>query len=305
MSAGAAWNFWKTVQTVSPRAVEDEANALFKLAIVGNPEARRRVREAFLTERATDEEREEAAAYLREFDEAPDADTARAYAFTLYPPDDPAQPLGARGENSVPLSGTVEQVAAQMIEQKPTLTVALARRFPLFRQPAANKIIRETAKVNAGVALVSALPGVLPISAIFLPASSVADVILLTKNQVVMIMRIAAAHGRKPAYTKQIKELIGTVGAALGWRTLVREVAGLVPAGVGVAIKASIAYSGTVAAGKAAYWFYHTGKKPTPEAIRTAFDESKDEAKRAVKDLRGNEPAGEPVGEPADAPAVQ
>lgn len=286
MSAGAAWNFWKTVQTVSPKTVEDEANATFKLAIVGNAEARTRLREAFLTPRATEEEREEAAAFLREYDDAPDPESARSYAFILYPPNDPAEPLGARGENSVPLSGTVEQVAAQMMEQKPTLTVALARRFPLFRAPACNKIIRETAKVNAGVALVSGLPGVLPITAIFLPVSSVADVILLTKNQIVMIMRVAAAHGRKPAYTKQVKELIGTVGAALGWRTVAREAAALVPAGIGVALKASIAYSGTVAAGRAAFWFYQTGKKPTPEAIRTAYKESEAEAKDAVDSLR-------------------
>ena len=291
MSAGAAWNFWKTVQTVSPKTVEDEANASFSLAIVGNPEARARLREAFLTEKATEEEREEAAAFVREFEEAPDTDAARSFAFILYPPNDPAEPLGARGENSVPLSGTVEQVAAQMLEQKPTLTVALARRFPLFRSPGCNKIIRETAKVNAGVALVSGLPGVLPITAIFLPVSSVADVILLTKNQIVMIMRIAAAHGRKPAYTKQIKELIGTVGAALGWRTVAREAAALVPAGIGVAIKASIAYSGTVAAGRSAYWFYQTGKKPTPEAIRAAYKESQAEAKEAVEDIRQREKA--------------
>jgi len=285
-SAGAAWNFWKTVQTVSPRTVEEEALTAFKLAIVGLPEDRARLREELLTDKATEEEREESSLYLREFDDAPEADAARSFAFILYAPSEPDEPIGARGENSVPMIGNLNQIVEKMMETNPKLTVALARRFPKFRVPACNKIIRETSKVNAGLALISGLPGILPITAIFLPVSSVADVILLTKNQIVMIMRLAAAHGRKPAYTKQVKELIGAVGTALGWRTLAREVAGLVPAGIGVALKTTIAYSGTMAAGKAALWFYQTGKKPTPEQIKEAYKESEAEASEAVKELQ-------------------
>jgi uncharacterized protein (DUF697 family) len=281
------WSFWKTVQAISPRSVEEEAEKSFKLALIGKPEDRATLKEALLTDRASAIEREDAEHHLREYDEAPEPDTARAFAFLLYP-GSAGEPIGVRGENSVPLVGSVEEIITGMLDQRPGLTVALARRLPAFRRPACNKLIREVSKVNAQIALISALPSVLPITGIILPAVSVADTILLTKNQIMLVMRLAAAHGRKPAYTKQVKELIGTVGAALGWRTLARELVGMVPAGVGVALKATIAYSGTTAIGKAALVYYQTGQKPTPEAIRAAYEESEEEAKAEVEKLRSS-----------------
>ena len=121
-------------------------------------------------------------------------------------------PLGVRGDNGVPVVGTLPEVINGMLELRPGLALALARRLPAFRLPACNAIIKATSRVNASVALISALPGILPISAIILPVSSLADVILLTKNQIMMVMRLAAAHGKKPAYTRQVKELVGHGG---------------------------------------------------------------------------------------------
>jgi len=99
-------------------------------------------------------------------------------------------------------------------------------------------------------------------------------------------MRLAAIYGQRPAYTRQIKELVGTIGAALGWRTVARELVGFVPAGVGVALKGSIAFSGTMAAGRAALFYYQTGRKPTKEAIQAAYKESEAEAKQAAQEVR-------------------
>jgi hypothetical protein len=47
-------------------------------------------------------------------------------------------------------------------------------------------------------------------------------------------------------------------------------------------MKAMIAYSGTAAVGKAALFYYQTGKKATPEQIREAFNESTEEAKNEL-----------------------
>jgi uncharacterized protein (DUF697 family) len=284
-SPGSVWGFWKTVQTISPRAIEEEASIGFRFALIGTPEQRDALKDSFLTDRATDLEREDAANHWRDFDESPDADTARGFSFVLYAAD-AGEPIGLRGKNSVPVVGNIEQIVEGVLEQRPDLAVALARRFPRFRVPACNRIIRDVSKVNAYVALISALPGVLPITGIFLPVSSMADVILLTKNQIVLVMRLAAAHGQRPAYTKQIKEMIGTVGSALGWRTLARELVGMVPAGVGVALKTSIAYSGTMAVGKSALWFYQKGKMPTKDEIRAAYSESEAEAKEVADSLQ-------------------
>ena len=298
-AVGAAWSFWKTVQTVSPKAIEEEVARSFKLALVGTPENRARFRESLLTDKATAAERDDASDYLREMDEAPsDADAAKAFSFIVYVGTE-NEPIGVRGDNGVPLVGELPDIIRGMMGLRPGLMLALARRFPAFRIPACNAIIRATSKVNASVAIISALPGIWPISAIILPASSLADVILLTKNQLMMVMRLAAAHGKKPAYTRQVKELLSVVGGALGWRTLARELVGIVPGGVGVALKATIAYSGTAAAGKAALWYYQTGKTPSPAAIRAAYAESEADAQTEVNALREG-PQAVVSGETAD-----
>jgi uncharacterized protein (DUF697 family) len=282
---GSAWGFWKIVQTVSPKEIEDEASIGFKLAIIGAEADRARLRDDLLTAQATVLERDEAENHLREFDTAPDADTSKAFAFLLYAGPE-GEAVGVRGYNSVPFSGSIPEIVDGMLARRPDLAVAFARRLRVFRVPACSLLIRGTSRANAGVALLSALPGILPIITPIYPAAAVGDVILLTKNQIILVMRLAAAHGRKPAYTRQVKELLATVGGALGWRMVARELVGLVPAGVGAALKGAIAYSGTVAVGKAALFYYQTGKKATPEQIREAFNESTEEAKRAVEGLR-------------------
>lgn len=284
-SAGSAWNFWKTLREVSPRAIEEEAALPFRLALVGDAKQTARLREALLTAQATPAEREEAESYLTELAEPPDADAAAAFAFVLYT-SGPGDILGVRGANSVPLVGLPDEIAAGMIAQRPDLAVALARRFPRFRVAAANRLIKDTCRVNANFALLSALPGVVPLTAIFLPASSVADTLILTKNQLLLIMRLAALHGRKPGYTKQIKELLGVVGGALGWRTLARELVGFVPAGIGAALKATIAYSGTFALGKAALAYYQTGRVLPAKEIRGIYKAKMGEAREEVEALR-------------------
>lgn len=301
-AAGSAYSAWKTVQTVSPRAIEEEAELGFKLALIGTPEHRAALRESLLTASATVAEREDADAYLREYDEGPEPDAAAGFAFLLYTAG-PNEPLGVRGPNSVPLVGTLSEVAPKMLELRPKLTVALGRRLPLFRVPACEALIRSASRANATIALISALPGVLPWTSVILPVSSIADVLLLTKNQLVLVMRLAATYGQKPGYVKQAKELLGTVGSALGWRMVARELVGFVPAGIGAALKATIAYSGTVAVGRAAEWFYRTGKKPTAEQIQDFNREGEAEAKEEVNAIRqGTTPtSASPDAPPTDA----
>jgi uncharacterized protein (DUF697 family) len=284
VSTASVYNFWKTIQTVSPHTIEEEASVGFKLALIGTPERRQWLKELLLTEKATETEREEAEAHLREFDETPDADTARVFAFLLYP-GDTEEPIGARGSNSVPFVGQADSLVVKLLEHRPDLAMALARCFPLFRIPACNFITQAVSRVNTQIAIISALPGVLPWTSIFLPVSSVADVILLTKNQLVLVMRLAAAHGQRPGY-RQIKELVGTFASAFGWRTLARQLVALVPAGVGLVLKGSIAYSGTMAIGKAALWYYQTGVKPSDEEIRAVYEQSEAEAKATATEIQ-------------------
>jgi uncharacterized protein (DUF697 family) len=230
---------------------------------------------------------------LDELSAPPDEATTKNYAFVLYASATASDPdtLTARGANAVPLVGPAEQVAAQMIAARPDLTVALAGRFPLFRGPAGDKIVDDTCRVNGKFALLSALPHVVPWAGIFFPVSALADTIILTKNQIFMLMRLAAIHGHKPGYTKQVKELLGTIAGALGWRTLAREVVGLVPGGVGVVLKGAIAYAGTYATGRTALWFYKTGRTLSPREIRELYAGKLRDARKEIKAMRDAEPA--------------
>lgn len=298
IGATSAWSFWKTIETVSPKKVEEEAAIGFRFAIIGSEAARRRFQEQLLLN-ATHEELEESGNHLREFDETPDPDAARGFSFLVYVPDEEGELIGVRGANGVPLTGDVDAIIKGMLALRPDLAIALAHRLPRFRVPACQFVIRQVSRVNTQIALISALPGVLPITGIILPVSSVADTILLTKNQIVLVMRLAAAHGHKPSYSRQVKELIGTVGTALGWRTVARELVGLVPAGIGMAIKGAIAYSGTVSVGRAALWYYQTGKAPTPEQIRADYEEAQAEAREAVDELKADlKPDARPATDP-------
>ena len=280
------YDFWRQIKEVSPRGIEDEANSGFKIALVGRPEDRNRMIDAMLTDSATLDERDEAAAHLREFDTVPDPDTAKAFAFTIYVPETADEPIGARGANSIPITApNLPKLAEEMIKQQPHLAVAMGRRFPLFRPVASKYIINTASRTNAQIALISGLPGVFPPAAIILPASSIADVLLLTKNQLMMVMRLAATHGKKPGYTQQVKELMGVLGAALGWRTLARELSGFIPVGFGLVAKTAIAYSGTMAAGRSALLFYQTGRKPTPKDVREAYKNAEAEGKQVAAEV--------------------
>src|SRR5436309_1606066 len=84
------------------------------------------------------------------------------------------------------------------------------------------------------------------------PGSVGADVLMLTKNQVFLILRLAAVHGQDPQFLPHSKEIASVIGGAFGWRTLARELAGVLPRPLGLPIRIGIAYSGTYTVGKAA-----------------------------------------------------
>ncbi|MBV8085464.1 MAG: hypothetical protein JO247_11680 [Chloroflexi bacterium] len=174
-----------------------------------------------------------------------------------------------------------QELAPAVLDCLPDLGLALGRQLSAFRLEAANREIARVARVNAEVAVVSAIPQA---SLILGPASVLADTLILTKNQGMLMLRLASMYGLSLDKSRLV-ELAPVVGAAFGWRTLARELVGFLPAGFGVVPKAVIAYAGTVAAGRAAMWYYQTGRKMPAaqfDALRAA---SLREAKEAVKGI--------------------
>jgi uncharacterized protein (DUF697 family) len=282
---GTTWSLWRTTKEVSPKVIRAEAALSFKFALIGTRESTERFVETLLTENATEKQRADAANFVRFYESTPEEDTARGFSFIIYVGgiDDP---IGVRGGQSVPIAGLLDSVLVGILELRPDLAIALACRFPIFRAHAADMLTQRAAKVNAQIALFSSIAWMIPAIAPVLGAGGMADVILLTKNQAMLVMRLATVYGHKPGYTEQVKEILVTVATALGWRTLARGVAGMIPAGVGAGVKAGIAYSGTVAVGKTAMLYFQRGKMPSSDEIKDAYKNSKPEAESAADALQ-------------------
>ncbi len=118
--------------------------------------------------------------------------------------------------------------------------IALAARLPALRPAVCASLVRTVSRQNGVIGAAVFVPGV--------------DLPVLTLNQLRLVLRIAAAHGQEVGPAR-VPEALGIVGAALGFRTVARTFAGLVP-GIGWAVKGGVAYSGTRALGEAAVRVY-------------------------------------------------
>ncbi|MER3436994.1 MAG: hypothetical protein C4346_04975, partial [Chloroflexota bacterium] len=157
-----------------------------------------------------------------------------------------------------------------ILTRTPERAAAFGRHIPAFRAAAVEAIINETARANAQFALVSNIPAMIPLVGSL--ASAGADFIVLTKNQMMMMYKIAAAHDQDLRdQIKVLRELLPVVGAGLFWRTVARELASFLPFAAGTIPKVAIAYTGTVVAGRAADFYYRAGRKPTREQMRAYY----------------------------------
>ncbi|MDE3074855.1 MAG: hypothetical protein KGJ86_05455 [Chloroflexota bacterium] len=168
-----------------------------------------------------------------------------------------------------------------ILDALPEHGLALGRNFSIFRPTVAEREVQRVARVNAEVAVLSAIPQA---TLLLGPASAVADTLVLTKNQAVLLLRLAAMCGLE-VNRARLLELLPVIGAAFGWRSLARELVGFLPAGVGVVPKAAIAYAGTVAIGKAAAWYYQTGRRLPEAQVRQIYAESSARAKDLVREI--------------------
>lgn len=199
-------------------------------------------------------------------------------------------------------SDPVKNVRFEILELLPEMAPAFGRHHPLWRKAAVNAIVEQTSRANAQFALVSNVPAVVPILGGFISAG--ADLLVLTKNQVMMCYKIAAAHGENlENQLAIIRELAPVVGAGFLWRTAAREAAAFVPFAAGTIPKVAIAFAGTLTMGKAADFYYEHGSKPSRKTLDKFRQQAVDIAERmpVLKELIGDDDANqtaknEPVG---------
>ena len=143
----------------------------------------------------------------------------------------------------------VELIAKKVADRLGEAGTALAARLPALREPLVDSLIEKFSKQN-GIAAV----------AIFVPG---ADFPVLTLNQLRLVLRIAAAYGVE-IDQQRLPEVLATVGAALGFRAVARQLLGVVPI-AGWAVKGAVAYAGTRALGEAAHrWVQTVANAKTP-----------------------------------------
>ncbi|MBM3457211.1 MAG: hypothetical protein FJX77_01565 [Armatimonadetes bacterium] len=186
-----------------------------------------------------------------------------------------------------------ERALEQALAARPELLVALGRRLPGFREIAARQVINGVSRVNAEFSALSGISASIPFLAPLLPAVVGADVLVLTKNQVLMIFRLAAIYGDDLGLMARWKEVAPTIAGAVGWRALARQCAGALPMGLGIPARVAIAFAGTYVVGRTAEYVLGEGRPPTQEEIRRFMAEAREQARAFAARFRRRKP-GEP-----------
>jgi uncharacterized protein (DUF697 family) len=173
-------------------------------------------------------------------------------------------------------------VAQALVSAAPSrLRLALARQLPPLRPPLMAAIVEQTARANALYALGTGVAEAVPL--LTLPLN-VADIFVLTKNQLVMSYRIALAGGRSGSVRAVLGQTIGVVGSGFLLRQLARQLVGLVPV-IGIAPKVAVAYAGTWAVGRAVAAWANGGPEVSARAVKHFYAEALERGRRVSASL--------------------
>jgi uncharacterized protein (DUF697 family) len=165
---------------------------------------------------------------------------------------------------------------------EPDRRLGLARQFPALRPKVFNALIDETARANAGYAFSTGLAEIIPILDIPL---NIGDMIVLSKNQLMMSYKIALAAGKTGQPRELIGEIVGVLGGGLLLRQLARQLVGLLPV-IGLVPKVAVAYGGTWAIGRAVMLWATDGRKVTAARFRQLSREGLIRGRKVARSLR-------------------
>jgi uncharacterized protein (DUF697 family) len=172
----------------------------------------------------------------------------------------------------------------------PGLRLALARHLVPLREPLFAELIEETARTNAMYSLTTGVAEAIPLLDVPL---NLADIVVLTKNQLIMSYRIALASGKKGTPRELIGEVLGVIGGGFLFRQGARQLVGLIPV-VGIVPKVAVAYAGTLAIGKAVAAWAAQGQALDPGTVkrlyRQALSRGRDVAQALVAQARKRTP---------------
>jgi uncharacterized protein (DUF697 family) len=187
----------------------------------------------------------------------------------------------------------------EILESLPELDLALASRYPPFREPVIAQIIGKVATENGWFSVMTSLPNIIP-SPLMVPwavGEFASDSAVLTANQIRMVFLIAGASGESVGFQEQRSQIASIIAAAFGWRAIARQAIGKIPMGGGVIPKAAVAYAGTWVVGKSFERFYRMGYSFTGSERKRAFKEAFERGKQVLSTMmrRQREEAKDPA----------
>jgi uncharacterized protein (DUF697 family) len=201
-----------------------------------------------------------------------------------------AGPSARTATPAVPRRGETMRVAVPSLDAAAELTLAdalaritprdlrlaVARQLPPLRRPVMNAVIEETAKANATYAFTTGIAEIFP--PLTAPLN-VGDMVILTKNQLLMSYRLALMAGREGEPRELVGEILSVLGGGLFFRQLARQLVGFIPI-AGIVPKVAIAYGGTWAIGRAVVLWATEGREITAEMVRSFSREGLERGRR-------------------------
>ncbi|HEX7485891.1 MAG TPA: hypothetical protein VF332_07050 [Vicinamibacterales bacterium] len=203
---------------------------------------------------------------------------------------------GGEGDGTVHAHGGAARVAIDRLDEagfhlvvdalfsvvEPDRRLGLARQFPALRPKVFNTLIDDTARTNAGYAFSTGVAEIVPILDIPL---NIGDILVLTKNQLMMSYRIALAAGKTGQPRELIGEIVGVLGGGLLFRQVARQLIGLIPV-IGIVPKVAIAYGGTWAIGRAVVLWATDGRQVTAARLKQLSREGLARGRKVAKSMR-------------------
>lgn len=164
----------------------------------------------------------------------------------------------------------------------PDRRLALARRLPPLRPAVFDLLIEETARANAAFAFTT---GLIEVAPPLTAPLNLGDIVILTKNQLLMCYRMAVVAGWRGEPRALMGELAGVLGGGVLFRQAARQLVGLVPV-VGLLPKVAVAYGGTWAIGRAMAAWVVEGRRMTTDTVRGYASEGMARGREVAARLR-------------------
>ncbi len=197
-----------------------------------------------------------------------------------------------RSARTVPLANpgatsAIDTLASAILETIPDkLRLAAARQLPGLRATIARELINNTAFSNAAYTLAAGLPQQIPI--ISIPFAT-ADILILTKNQAMLVYKLALCYGAPPDFEERIREILPVIGGGYFWRQIARSLVGLLPVW-GLVPQIAVAYSGTYTTGVIAWRWYASNELLSGERLKQIMQEGmqlgQEQARKLLKQVR-------------------